>query len=368
MNNRTLVMLTSTRDPYINDILDLLFLPSGSVYRFRYRQKWLPEHFRNPEIVDEINDIECLLVHIDVGPQTNGNYPLREFIPVRKSKILEVKYLEEILWISFELGDWIKYEKNNENGVNEHHDAIKKITPNGSKEKVGDILYIVEQLDLKYISDTYDDDNSHMIQNWFRIVDHIKKLLDHKRLKSIFLKLISIKNLNSGDILKPIRINKVVLNKKIISEYEYKSDSEYLIELLQYYPNSDITPFLYKLNLDDKKFIGLKVNEKIQGRYDVLRFIFKTIKSDKDAYSYLQFIKNGNNSKNHIISEPFMLIKYVGDKIKTYLLYIGITLGLILTAIAKEITGEPPYDIVVIIIAAFGSILTTLLLYLLREQ
>ena len=40
--NQVLYLLSSTAEPYIKDILDILAIPSGFHYRFKYEFKWLP--------------------------------------------------------------------------------------------------------------------------------------------------------------------------------------------------------------------------------------------------------------------------------------------------------------------------------------
>lgn len=275
--DETLFLLSSTQEPYIKDALDLLFLPSGLEYRFRYEKKWLSKKFHNQNEINNLINKTALLIHIESILEEDGKYKITEFIPIRKAKIIKAKNYGEILWLSFSLDDWVKYENKKDEGLNQHHDYIKNLTPIDSKEYVNQIIYYAKNIKLEYIDDNSNDEN--VLTNWFNIVAEIYKLNAHIKINSIYTKLLSIKKLKDGKIIKPKR--NVYSNSnnedKIVSSYNFSSDSEYLIEILQYYVKGKIDqPFKFKSVVDETNLISLKQEDIIQGKYDLLKFIIKT--------------------------------------------------------------------------------------------
>jgi len=367
MSSEILFLLTSTQEPYIKDALDLLFLPSGLEYRFRYRRKWLSEQFQDKQIVKKLKNMNALLIHIESKLLNNGAYKITEFIPIRRGKIIDIKYYGEILWVAFSLEDWIKYT-NNEVGLNQHHDYIKSLTPNDSKEYVKQILYFVQDFKIECISDS--DNEEEIIANWFNIVKEISKLEAHKSMNSIFTKFISIKNLKNGKKILPIRnIYNISEDNSLISSFNFNSNTEYLIEILQYCANGKIDePIKFKIVLDEKNIINLKQEDLIQGRYDILKFVIKTSAIEDDTYSYIQFVKDEENSKKYIISEPFIIVKILGNKLRILLSSLSIFIGLLLTGISSQIIEKGVISQGTLVISVIGGIITTIGTYYLRKK
>ena len=363
----SLFLLTSTQAPYIKDALDLLFLPSGMEYRFRYRKKWLSETFHDHDEIKNLINKNALLIHVDSKIEDEGKYKIIEFIPFRKAKIIEARDYGEILWLSFSLGDWVKYKKLGNGGLNQHHNHIKELTPDDSKEYVKQILYFVDKLKLEYIEDDSDDEN--VLSNWFNIVLETNKLKAHKELNSIYTKLLSIKNFKNGNKINPNKNNATNTNNdKIISLYDFTSDAEYLIEILQYYPKGNIDqPFKLKIIVDEKHLISLKQEDIVQGRYDLLKYVIKTPTIEKDTYSYIQFKKEGASSEQFTISMPIIIVKIKGSQSKLILSSIFIFAGLLLTGLSLQLTQEKINNMA-LLYSVIGSTITTLGTYHLRKK
>ena len=361
-----LILITSTQKPYIKDSLDLLFLPSGVEFRFRYRQKWLPDDFKNIEYLNTLKNKKALLVHIQ-SIKINGKYVINEFIPIRLAKVYNIKFYGEILWISFILDKWVRYEERDYYiGKNKLHDYMKTITPLNSRDYVGDILYIVNNLNLDYIEDDIENNEELTIKYWFNIVKEIMKLQEHIKLNSIFIKLISITDLKCNTFLYPFNLlNQDNLN--IPFTYELKSNTEYMIELIQYYPKGTIDKsFYYSINVDDKNIITLKERGIIQGRYDVLRYIIKTPKLTSNIYTYLKFSQE-NTSDKFTLAEPFLMLKVLGSKLLVIVSLMIIFFGLIFDKIVIQLTSEQ-FDTNIMIYSIIGGIASTIGLYLLNKD
>lgn len=355
-------LLTSTTFPYIKDALDLLFLPSGIHYRFRYRKEWLPAEFLTEEKAEELTGKTAIIVHIHTRKEKEEVYRILEFIPLREAKIDNVRVLGEFLWIRFILGDWIYYHEAPKAGeLNEFHELLKKQVPRDSREFVKKLMFCVKKFEIGTIQDDPSGEDDEVIKNWTLIASHVGKLKPHQN--SMFTRILSVKDMNKREPVSPISLD------THISGYQLNASRVYSIDILQYYYpiQKEIKPFNLNL-LTSTGITPIKGDAEIKGKYDLLHFIFDCRSSEKTVNTFIAFRASPHGP--YLISEPFFNIRIKGRwrRVASSLLIFGI--GVISTNIADqlvELAAGKPANTPVLIIAAIGTIFSTLGLFWLRR-
>ncbi|MCH7561762.1 MAG: hypothetical protein IIC67_10445, partial [Thaumarchaeota archaeon] len=218
-------LFTSTRQPYIKDALDLLALPLGMTYRFRYDVKYLPNEFfenqDNEKKLVSLNGKDALLVHVHTTPKNIANPneipKILEALPLRKAKILEAKLMGDFVWIQFILGNWIKYDNAKKSSKNIYHQKIIDILPVGSENEFKITAMIAREDEFFEINELSLSQEA-VISNWSNLVSFVKDFLGHEH--SVFLKLIRIIDLNCSDALSPEDLG----NSKFERDFTYKKE------------------------------------------------------------------------------------------------------------------------------------------------
>lgn len=358
--DRMVFLLTSTAFPYIRDALDLLFLPSGVHYRFRYRKKWLPDEFLVKESVQELQGKDAIIIHIHTKKEKEVNRIL-EFIPIRAAKIDSVRALGEFLWVRFILGDWMHYHKaHRPNELNEFHELLKKQVPDDSREFVKKIMFFVKKFKIETIPDDPSGESDEAIKNWTLIAGHVGKLEPHQN--SIFTKILSIKDMNTREPISPMMLN------PHITGYQLNAGRIYSLDVAQYYPgDKEIKPF--NLNILTSTIITpIKGEAEIKGKYDLLHFVINSTSSEKTVNTFLSF--RASPHEPYLISEPFFNITVHGQwgRVASSLLIfgIGVTLTNVSTQLVELIAGKS-VNPAILGMAAIGAVFSSLGLFFLRR-
>src|SRR5580658_7011937 len=102
--NQPILMVCSKAPPYLEFIAELLALPEGANYHFRYRKRWVPANFwSNP---NELYFRDAIILFLgDLGESP----PIVEYVPVRHARITRARKLGEHLRIDFTVGPFAKY-------------------------------------------------------------------------------------------------------------------------------------------------------------------------------------------------------------------------------------------------------------------
>lgn len=361
--DRMVFLLTSTAFPYIKDALDLLFLPSGIHYRFRYRKELLPAELLTREGAEELEGKKAVIVHIHTTKEKEGVYRILEFIPIREAKIDRVRVLGEFLWVRFILGDWIHYHEAPKSGEsNEFHELLKEQVPEDSREFVKKIMFFVNKLEIGTIPDDPSGEDDEVIKNWTLIASHVGKLEPHQN--SMLTKILSIKDMDTKKPVSPKLLD------THISAYQLNAGKVYSIDIIQYcYPSEkEIKPFNLNL-LTSTVTTPIKGEAEIKGKYDLLHFIFNCTSSEKTVNTFIAF--KASPHEPYLISEPFFNIRIKGRwrKVASSLLILGI--GVIFMNVSDqlvELAAGKPVNPTVLIMAAIGTFLSTLGLFWLRRS
>jgi hypothetical protein len=96
-----LVAVTGSQPPYLYDLPQLLSLPQGFEFRFRYRRSWAQEELRKKDDIDHKGRDLFLLFH----SQETGRV-----IPLRRAKIIQIEPAGPLLFVRFRLLDYAKID------------------------------------------------------------------------------------------------------------------------------------------------------------------------------------------------------------------------------------------------------------------
>jgi len=360
--NEKVFLLTSTAFPYIRDALDLLFLPSGVHYRFRYRRAWVPQEFLTKEGAKKLNGTNAIIVHIHTKKESEEAYKIHEFIPLREAKIDEVKMLGEFLWIRFVLGNWVHYHDATKAGkLNEYHEPTKKRVPKDYREYVSKIIFFVDNFDVETVPDDPTGENESIIKNWTQIATHIGNLEPHK--DSIFTKILFIQDMNTKESISPTSFD------GHITGYQLRGGRVYSIDIAQYYPGKEkITPFNLNL-ITSGDVTPIKGEAEVKGKYDILNFILDCRSTEKTLNTFMAF--RVMQRTEYMISEPFFNLRIKGAWRTVALSLVLFGIGVILTNISTqlvEILAGKPVDVATVGAAVIGTISSTLGLFLLHKS
>lgn len=354
----SVLLFTSTEPPYIKDVLDILFLPSGCDYRFRYGNTWIPEEYKSIEELKKLKDKTGYIIHIHITKDETG-YLLLEFIPVRKVIIKNVKYFDEFLWVSFELSDWIVFTSKEDD-----RNKIIEAMPDEYRKYLTKLI-IPSKI---YRPNTIEEDTTDdVITNWFKIVNTISSLEPHKDSNSIFLKMLRITDVKGVNQIKPTRTNygqsDWLYDTEKHSIFEFKPNNDYKFEVLQFHPYGPIKkPITLALQYDKEKVTPLKESSIIQGKYDVLQYSFRTSSSLSSMLSYLKLVVENLGDNSITISDSFLDIKVKKSILKFILLVISLFIGYWLPN--SGIFPSLPETI----LAAISSMIVAITLYFIKKE
>lgn len=365
MESKVFFLLSSTNDPYIRDILDVLFLPSGIEYRFRYNKQWVPDDLQKEENLKSLVDAYGFVVHIDTETHseelrhdTPDIYDIREFIPIRKVQIRDARFLGEFLWISFTLGDWVHYKEDGRAGVlNEHHEASKKVSPSKSRDKGMKLFYEVEQFEVGTIPDNFSGNSAVTNSNWFKIVSHVSKLEAHQTKQSVFLKLWRIAQGGKTECVEPAKL------PGGFTGYVLESGQHYFIDVMQFFPYKALeTPFRFIVQTDSRVVGELKPDNIVQGKYDLLRMIVQCEQIGRDENSFMRFL--APDQRQYMIASNLVHIR-VKRSLRRWFQRIGVVstltgVGVLLAGISSQLASGQPVNTTVLVLSALGAVLVAL--------
>src|SRR3954463_2651088 len=96
-----LVAVTSTNRPYLYDTPNVLSLPVGTEFRFRYQGRWVDPAIRNCVLGSpkELDGARLILV---CHSQDTGH-----LIPLREAKVVRVEVLGPVTYVRFRAGAFL---------------------------------------------------------------------------------------------------------------------------------------------------------------------------------------------------------------------------------------------------------------------
>lgn len=355
-DDEILYLFTSTWQPYIKDALDLLALPSGLSYRFRYDIR----HLRTDLFIDtektqlkNMNGLDAFLIHVRTKPknQTKSIYPeIIESIPIRKAKVIEAKLVGDFVWFHFLLGAWIKYSEPKSTSINPYHNTIQDILPADSKNNLAVTAILTDRKKIDCLCSTLHEDQDAVITNWSNLVSYIRSFKEHEN--SIFLKFLKIKASGESDVKLPTNLGDDTFG------FELDSGKTFQIHILQrYYETNSEVPFFLKVNTNENHIIQIKSSDQIQGKYDVLRFTITSEPLLRSQQSFLNILPSIDLAHT-MISKPFYNVKIKPSIPHLFRSIIIIVSGITLVSISPNF--EETLGNYSVLPSIFGAVITAL--------
>jgi hypothetical protein len=266
-NDPPLVLVTSTRWPYLRDILDIMFLPSGMSYRFRYSPEYVSQAILENPL--KLRNRKGYVIHANTTKRPEKFDEVHELLPIREITIRHVKQYGEFIWIHFELGNWVLYS-DGEARPNEHHLSVRNATPEESRDLLRLTLYEAPGLTMRTLADDCSGVSEEVIRNWMRIVKGMKEFQGHREYRPDYLKLACIRDAKCENSVTPTLIS------EFESGYAFRSGNDYRVEIVQFNlfgPPDE--PYPLRLSVDHKRVVPLVTEATILGRYDSLTTSFR---------------------------------------------------------------------------------------------
>jgi len=360
--NEILYLFTSTEYPYYADMLDLLSYPSNTTYRFRYDKKYLADDLQDEKDLKSLKGTTALLIHVHTDKKhVDAPAPIIEHFPIRKAKILEVKFMGSFVWFEFLLKDWVKYDGTDK----QYHDKMVEKMPDNMKTELTHLVIKAPAIEFckveEDISKPYDHND--VIISWSNLVTSLINTGKHD--KSIFTKFLSIEEIEK------INTTKMLEPKKLSDRlYGFSLDRKksYRIEILQRAKTNPDKKFNLQVSTNEGQILAIKKTSIIQGKYDILSLIISAAPLAQSLRSFL-IIEPEKDAPDELIIPKlhFNLEVNVSSKRRIVLSSI-LGFGIFLTGLGAVLNAPDGISSLGIIIPAIGGTISGLMVYLLPQN
>lgn len=357
---KILYLFTSTEPPYHKDALDILALPSGVSYRFRYALRYLPTDLQTLKQFEEISK-DAMLVHVKTTPLwlSTTRADIKEHFPIREAKIIDIKFVGNFVWIEFILGDWIKYV---DSSIHEYHKLIVDVMPAYQTTKLNYTVVaappfkyekIPEDLSLPY-------ENSNVVKSWSNLTDLLMKTGSHN--DSIFLKFASLQQIDTQD--SPTRLKPEILGNKVYG-FKMKKNTSYRVEILQK-TKKNPTTFDLEILTNEDDITPIQKTDKIQGKYDVLDFIIRTKSLERTHRSFFLIRPEKGTASQVTIPRLHFDLDIIVSKFRRTAVIFILGTGVFISGMANAIQ-EGHFSLELALPAVIGGVMSSIAVYLLRK-
>jgi hypothetical protein len=275
------VLVSSDGEPYWKDCIDILLVPNGYEYHFRYQKKWLERGIT----AEELNGKRALIVA--QLREMVGGIPL--YVPLRYCQITQSVDRGAFVAITFTLGSFVSLGADPHTSAKEFDKNLRdqlgsRIIDNGLG---GPFAFRVSGLRIESSKGTRIDDD------WISLVRAVA--LSERYHKTVFLGLRGLEDTSSKQ---GIDYSKGV--------FEIKAGSTYMFRLAQYMPDTDASGATIKRGkLTDFGCISLGISggdmrlltpsQDIRGKYDDLTFAFTVDWAERSAVCNSHFTGTGKD-------------------------------------------------------------------------
>lgn len=339
-----LIMITNTIVPYCYDVAHVLGLPSSFSHRFRYRRRWVKIPYR----MEDTKGREGIIVlrHFEKG----------DFIPVRYVKIEDVLSIGDIHYVEFQLKDYFPITMRQKAS-----DRIKEYLLHNGFENKGDneLECLVFELKEDLTEGNESKETAQEQEKWSEILNQIGRLDCYKDFS--FLKILHIRTSGGGQ---------VSAKQDETGKYSFTLDPGrlYYLDVIQQVPweidktESIETPYDVELKAETDEVIILRKIQRVVGKYDLLRFIFKTAPGHAVRHTFLEVeSKQSEKAAKYLLPALFLPIR-----VQPPWWMVGILRGQILLSILAimSVIGSDPLSRALAIgpdwIRAFGLLILVL--------
>jgi hypothetical protein len=278
-----LVMITNSIQPYCHDIAHVLGLPYNFRHRFRYRSKWI-----DPACTPETLENKPTLLVL-------RNKKNAEFVPIRYAIIEKVMQAGDINYIDFSVKNYSK-KGDKENLSNAIIVELKtRSIANEPDKELSCLLFNVGMLEEIDISrDDADPDTL-----WSNSLENIGQLECYEDFG--FLRIMQVRDRKGRPAI-------LTQDSMGLSSYKLESDESYFLEVIQHIPwKIDVTeaietPYDVVLKAETGVINVFRNVQKVVGKYDLLRFVFKTPSVVEEKHTFLEL-----ENKQEIAAGKFRL-------------------------------------------------------------
>ena len=288
-----LVMITNSIQPYCHDIAHVLGLPYDFRHRFRYRSKWI--------------DPTCTAKSLENRPTllVLRNKEKAEFIPIRYAVVEKVMQAGDINYIDFSVKNYSK-KCDREKTSNAIEDELRsrRITNESGKE-LGCLLFDVnklEQIDISRIDSDPD-------KLWSDLLEDIGGLTCYQDFG--FLRIVQIRDQKGKSA-------RLTHDSTGLPSYKLSPDQSYFLEVIQHIPwkieetEAIENPYDVFLRAESGIINVIRNVQKVVGKYDLLRFIFKTPAVTEEKHTFLE-LENKQDIKAGKFRLPTLFIPITID-------------------------------------------------------
>lgn len=265
-----IVMITNSIIPYCYDVPYVLGLPSCFSYRFRYRGRWT----KLPNDTEAIKGQDGLIVL--------RNFDTGELVPLRFVTIKDVISAGEISYVEFQVRDYLPAPVRGSASAL-ITDALRR--GGYANVKGRDLECLVFEFNARGGRPTEGVDQRKESELWSEIVKQIGGLECYKNYA--FLRLLHVRD--AQDKVAPV-------TKDDGDQFSLAlwPGTLYFLDIMQYMPwgiddtESIETPFQVELRAEPGGVTILRRVQKVVGKYDLLRFIFKTPSGYARKHTFLE--------------------------------------------------------------------------------
>jgi len=325
------ILVTSTA--YRKDVLNLLCLPEGIDYRFRYRARWISkELFENPSVLKGMRGTIAYFYGSQADEQSV------EFLPIREVVIEDVETLGDILHVRFSTGKF--YDQSSWSGGQHPNplsgpvEAVVAPFLQTSAPRMSRLLVISDFHPLPI--------GTNQLLSWSSLVQWLSDLKPFQG--ASFLKTIRLIDSNRTEIQPSVLVSK---SGVALRGYKLRGGATYQIELLQRTKDDIrlIEPFEIVMKTPES-LIPIK-NAAVVGKYDKLELIFSvkpqldnvyssvTIQAKGDPTAWIP-TKDTGDAKVNVESPEIQLSIKIG-RIRHVLPIALITLGIVFAPFASAL-------------------------------
>lgn len=308
------VMITNTIVPYCYDIAHILGLPFWLSHRFRYRARWI----KLPYDVTGIKNRDGLIVL--------RNFRTGDLIPIRYVRIQNVLTVGDINYVEFQLRNYFPV-RSTQRAREEIAQALRK---DGFENKGGEGLECLV-FDVPWQREIEEN------ENWDGILREIGGIHCYKDFG--FLKVLHAREFNG-------RFAHVTQDETGNYSLALKPDTLYFLNVLQHVPweidKKESIDVLYDVELkaETDEVIVLRKIQRVVGKYDLLRFIFKTPSGYSTKHTFLEIEnKQGGEVAKYGLPALFLPIRVQPPRWMKVVLYLRITLAVF--AVFAVVGSEP---------------------------
>lgn len=265
-----LIMITNTIAPYCYDIAHVLGLPTYLSHRFRYRANRVK--------------LTCTIEHI-IGKETLivlRNFDTGDFFPIRYAEIEDVLKVGDINYIEFCLESYFPIAQM-ESVSQQIAAALGK---KGFENKGGkDLDCLLFEIGGGKLGEARSKIKEREHEKWWDILRVIGDLECYKEFS--FLKILHVRDSDGNSSM-------VTRDETGKHSFLLKPGCVYWLDVIQYIPwqikkrESIESPYDVELKTETDQVTVLRKVQRVVGKYDLLRFIFKTPKGYAFKHTFLE--------------------------------------------------------------------------------